>query len=190
MTLTLSTDRIPGDAKRGRLLELLAEGYPPPVAEYMAGVPVNTVDFLIKLADNEIEAVELEYHLGKISDQELATNLEQPLIMWAMAAREYLNQTLAQAYENVSKAIKNGDKVMSRWYIDRHMPSQKDQALIELLKMKAANERLQILSRLKEHSRKAYLAALDQMGIESDTDSNWIKEMNKEMRKLESRVKK
>ena len=180
---------VPDERRKQRLLELLEEGHPPAIAESLANVNPGTVKLLIELSDNEIEALNESLAVGEISYDDLeGAMVGTPLVVWGLRAREAGNQILKKAYQNVNAAIVNGNLNVSRWFIARHVMTEKDQALVELLKIRAHNDRLSILTKIRAHSESAYRTILKEMNLEPDTTQHHIKQLNAELRRTESAI--
>lgn len=157
----------------------------------MAGVDFGVVDLLISLSETETNALQIEYACGQIDgatlEEQVSTN---PIIVWGIRAREANHLALRQAYTNVNKSLKGGDLKTSKWLISRQVPTAKDQAMIEVLKLRALNDQLALLTKLKGHSETAYRAALSQMNIEGAPATNHIKALNAELRREEAKGRK
>ena len=183
--------KIPGKSEKAELLSLLEQGYPPAVAEEFARVDPGTTALLIDLAENEVKALTFEVACGGLPEESLELALkENPVISWGLRAKQASQNLLKKAYDNINKSIASGNLTSSKWFISRHILTEKDKAIIELIKMRTHNERLQILSRIKEHSPSAYRVALDEMGLKNDTPLNLIQQLNEELRQEESRLAK
>lgn len=186
------TINVPGKVKKRKLLDALGRGLPAAIAEHTEGVDPGTVDFLISLGTNEIRALDGELAVGQITQDafDLAM-VEDPLISWAIEAKEAAGSVLKSAYRNVVKDIEENHSIRSsKWFIERHTMTEKDKALVEVLKIRATNERLQILAMIKEHSSEGYREALKAMGFAGDgsepnlsNTGSTIKQLNAELRK-------
>lgn len=141
------------------------------------------------LASSELTALQYDVAAGVLDEDALAERIQDmPIVIWGLEAEKYQHTALKQASANVYEAIEKKDLVTSKWLIARETMSPREAAAVEILKIRAMNERMTLLGRLKEHSQNAYKAALESMGLLDDSildAPNTIQRLNAELRKTE-----
>jgi hypothetical protein len=139
---------------------------------------------LLRLSDNEIEALQYDVAEGKVDQKDLAKVMnDTPIIIWGLAARAAATSTMRKASSNITKSIQDGNLSTSKWLITRNVMTEKERAMVDVLRTRAMNERLQILGRLKEYNVQAYTAALKSMGLHVEGGGgDLVKRLNAELR--------